>query len=240
MTNDTTLPACKLERAGFIGSAFLCLGLAVACGQAGAAGAVQTIAGPARVIDGDTLDVAGQRIRLEGIDAPETGQICTTATGASWSCGLAAAAALRKMTEAKDVACDSRGTDKYGRMLAVCYEDGAEINAELVRGGFAWAFIRYSQDYVFAEGEARAARAGIWQGPAQPAWDYRRQRWAVAEPQAPGGCAIKGNVSGKGRIFHTPWSPWYERVTIDPSRGDRWFCSEGEAMAAGWRAVAGG
>ena len=49
------------------------------------------------------------------------------------------------------------------------------------------------------------------------------------------GCAIKGNVTRNGRIYHMPWSPWYGQVTIDETQGKRWFCSETEAMAAGWR-----
>jgi hypothetical protein len=110
----------------------------------------------------------------------------------------------------------------------------------MVRQGLAWAFVKYSALYVAEEAAARQAKAGIWQGHATPAWEYRHREWMVAETAAPKGCAIKGNVSGKGRIFHMPWSPWYERVTVDEGRGERWFCSEGEALAAGWRPVAGG
>ena len=48
---------------------------------------------------------------------------------------------------------------------------------------------------------------------------------------------IKGNITDNGRIYHMPWSPWYGKVRIDPARGERWFCNENEAMAAGWRPV---
>jgi endonuclease YncB( thermonuclease family) len=218
------------------------LSLAAAGAAAGAAAlpsVVTTIAGPAVVVDGDTIEVSGQRIRLEGIDAPESGQTCSDAAGRAWNCGTAAAQTLRRILSGKDVVSDSRGLDKYGRMLGICYEEGLEINAELVRRGLAWAFVKYSQTYVAIEAEARQAMAGIWQGPAMPAWEYRHGRWNVAEQTAPNGCAIKGNISGKGRIFHMPWSPWYPQVTVDPSRGERWFCSESEAIAAGWRPVAG-
>ncbi len=229
------------KRAGFAVSAFFSFGIFGAHGvSAETGGAITTVSGHIVVVDGDTIEIGGERLRLEGIDAPETGQTCTTASGSTWKCGLAATQALRRLTDGKDVACDSRGRDKYGRMLGLCFADGVEINADLVRKGFAWAFVKYSALYVSDEALARSAKAGIWQGPATPAWDYRHRQWSVAETSAPEGCAIKGNVSGKGRIFHMPWSPWYERVTVDPARGERWFCSEGEALAAGWRPVAGG
>jgi hypothetical protein len=70
-----------------------------------------------------------------------------------------------------------------------------------------------------------------------PAWEFRARRWAVAESDAPRGCAIKGNVTKHGRIYHMPWSPWYMQIKIEPDKGKRWFCSEAEAVAAGWRPV---
>ena len=64
-----------------------------------------------------------------------------------------------------------------------------------------------------------------------------RKRWAAAEQQAPEGCAIKGNVTKHGSIYHMPWSPWYAQIKIEPDKGKRWFCTEAEALAAGWRPV---
>ncbi len=108
----------------------------------------------------------------------------------------------------------------------------------MVREGLAWAFVKYSQSYVQQEAEARLARVGIWQGDAEPAWVYREKRWAGAEQEAPKGCAIKGNVTEHGHIYHMPWSPWYGKVKIEETKGERWFCSESEAIAAGWRPAA--
>ena len=82
-----------------------------------------------------------------------------------------------------------------------------------------------------------AAGLGIWQGESKPAWEYRAKRWAAAEEKAPEGCAIKGNVTKNGRIYHMPWSPWYAQIRIEPDKGKRWFCTEAEALAAGWRPV---
>jgi endonuclease YncB( thermonuclease family) len=195
------------------------------------------VSGLATVIDGDTLDIDGRRVRLEGIDAPEIAQVCDKADGRSWACGRAAADALVSLTSRRRVTCRSDGTDKYDRMLGVCSVDGLEINAELVRRGLAWAFVKYSTSYLKQESEAKAASAGVWQGHAEPAWIYRENRWKVAEGDAPKGCAIKGNISEKGHIYHMPWSPWYGRVKVDPNRGERWFCSESEAKNAGWRSA---
>jgi Micrococcal nuclease (thermonuclease) homologs len=196
------------------------------------------LTGTATVIDGNTIDLKGQRIRLGGIDAPEMAQVCGMATGGSWACGREAANALVKLTGNRQVVCLSHGTDKYDRVLGVCSVDGVEINAELVRQGLAWAFVKYSTSYVKQETEAKAAAVGVWQGDAQPAWIYRENRWKTAEGDAPAGCAIKGNITENGHIYHMPWSPWYGRVKIEPNRGERWFCSEDEAKSASWRSAA--
>jgi endonuclease YncB( thermonuclease family) len=199
--------------------------------------APDAVVGIARVIDGDTIVVNETRVRLEGIDAPEAGQTCKRQWFGSWPCGAAASAALAQMMEGRTVSCDNRGLDKYGRTLGVCFVEGKDINALLVRQGYAWAFVKYSQSYVKEEAEARAQRIGIWQGEAMPAWEYRAKRWAAVEEQAPSGCAIKGNVTKHGRIYHMPWSPWYAQIKIEPEKGKRWFCTEAEALAAGWRPV---
>ncbi|MGE5266787.1 MAG: thermonuclease family protein [Deltaproteobacteria bacterium] len=194
-------------------------------------------AGRAVVVDGDTLDVGGQRVRLEGIDAPEMAQNCTRADGRPWDCGREAAEALTRLVDGREVTCRSEGQDKYDRTLGVCSVDGIDLNAEMVRRGLAWAFVKYSSTYVHEEGQAREARAGVWQGEAQAPWFYRENRWAVAESRAPDGCAIKGNISENGRVYHVPWSPWYGRVKVEPNRGERWFCSEAEAQKASWRSA---
>lgn len=193
------------------------------------------LSGEARVVDGDTIEIAATRIRLDGIDAPETGQTCQNAAGQTWDCGNAATRLLVSLTHALKVDCQLQSLDKYGRLLAVCSAGGLNLNSEMVKRGYAWAFVRYSRLYVPEEAQARAAKLGIWQGTAVPAWDYRAGRWNGATAEAPQGCAIKGNVSRSGLIYHMPWSPWYQRVAMSPERGTRWFCTEAEALAAGWR-----
>jgi endonuclease YncB( thermonuclease family) len=193
------------------------------------------VEGRARVLDGDTIEIASTRIRLEGIDAPEGGQTCPRAGGGIWRCGQEAAAELQKLIGRASVRCESRGTDTYGRTLGICFVGATDINAEMIRRGFAWAFVKYSRTYVTEEADARKRGIGIWQAPTTTAWDYRAGRWSTADNAIPGDCPIKGNITSNGRIYHMPWSPWYEKVRIDEGKGERWFCTEREALAAGWR-----
>lgn len=195
----------------------------------------EIISGRAQVIDGDTIAIGDVRIRLEGIDAPEASQQCNSQNIGKWSCGARATRELSALIGEREVECVSTGLDGYGRVLAICRVGRTELNAEMVRRGLAWAFVRYSRRLVEVEAEARKQRLGLWESENEPAWAYRARRWATAETAAPRGCAIKGNISSSGRIYHVPWGPHYESVRIDTSRGERWFCSEEEAIAAGWR-----
>jgi endonuclease YncB( thermonuclease family) len=148
----------------------------IAVGIVGAALSISggaSLTGYAHVIDGDTLSVSGTRVRLEGIDAPEAGQTCRRQNGFTWSCGASATAAIRSLVGGRHVTCKPRGSDRYGRTLATCFVDGQDINAAMVRQGYAWAYKRYSWAYVIEEMLAHYERAGIWEGDARPAWEYR-------------------------------------------------------------------
>jgi endonuclease YncB( thermonuclease family) len=101
------------------------------------------VAGPASVIDGDTLVVAGERIRLEGIDAPELRQDCT-AYGQQWACGRTSPEWLKEYLHGRQVECVGHARDRYRRLLAVCYVGGEDLNERLVREGWALNFRRYS------------------------------------------------------------------------------------------------
>jgi endonuclease YncB( thermonuclease family) len=125
----------------------------------GSAGLV--ITGRAAIIDGDTIEVGGRRIRLHGIDAPEMDQICHRA-GRPWRCGSDAAAALDRFIGGRRLACTELDVDRYGRSVAACTRDGQDVGDWMVRNGWAVAYRRFSEAYVGAEAEARAARRGIW------------------------------------------------------------------------------
>lgn len=173
-----------------------------------------------RVVDGDTIDIGATRYRLHGIDAPEAGQKCTGQSGKIWRCGKAAIAAFESaVLNTQHVACDNRGVDGNNRIIGVCTVDGLDINRWLVRNGYAWAFTKFSEDYVPDEKQAREAKLGVFQAPTQTPWEYRSARWEVAEQQSPDGCPIKGNISSNGQIYHPPWSPWYKRTKVSLAKG---------------------
>ena len=132
------------------------------------------IVGPAYVIDGDTIAIQGMRIRFYGIDAPESSQQCSDATGAEYSCGQDATAALDNMVRGQTVSCDQRDTDKYGRAVAICTANGTDLNAALVEAGLAVAYRHFSLICVGNEDSARQARRGLWAGSFEMPWDYRR------------------------------------------------------------------
>ncbi|MBZ4022252.1 succinoglycan biosynthesis protein [Rhodobacter sp. TJ_12] len=197
----------------------------------------EMVQGPARVIDGDTLAIGAVRVRLHGIDAPEKAQLCKDAAGRDWRCGAAATAALQRMTARGETRCVGEDYDRYDRLIATCQAGGRDLNRALVQEGFAEAYRKYSQDYVAAEAAARAAMRGIWAGAhLSPAAVRRGARLAGGDPP-PGACVIKGNISRAGRIFHTTASRDYAVTKIDTRKGERWFCTEAEARAAGWRPV---
>jgi endonuclease YncB( thermonuclease family) len=261
----------------------LLLAAAAATAQSDQSGSRPVFTGvPTRIADGDTLTLpGGTRIRFFGIDAPESDQTCKDAQGATYPCGQVATDALRSKIGSSEISCEQRDRDQYGRVVAVCslpQPDGSslDLNDWMVRQGNAVAYTRFTDDYVAAEEEARAARRGLWQGEFLLPWDYRRgtgqpvtadsfpgpgsvapspglaaEEAAAAAAGAPapadaltdaetaggpGPCLIKGNINRAGaKIYHVPGSPSYDQTQIDESQGERWFCSEEEAVAAGWR-----
>ena len=124
-----------------------------------------------RVIDGDTIQQGGTRWRLWGIDAPESKQWC-----GDYPAGVLATAALEKLIRGQTVACEDRGGDRYGRRIGLCRAGGDDLSKAMVRLGYAWAYLRYSRDYVGQEEQARADRLGVHLHGCQPAWEWRAER----------------------------------------------------------------
>jgi endonuclease YncB( thermonuclease family) len=133
------------------------------------------IVGKAWVIDGDTIDISGSRLRLQGIDAPESNQTCTDAGNRAWQCGRAATRELTELIAGRPLKCEALGLDHYRRVLAVCaLPDGSDVNAWMVRQG--WALAYYSAAYRSEEAQAHAAKRGIWSGSFMPPWEWRHRR----------------------------------------------------------------
>lgn len=152
------------------------------------AGVPSVVSGAAHVVDGDTLVVNGHdRIRLYGVDAPESKQLCTDSQKREYACGVAAKDALAKRVAAAGgkVRCAVRERDQYGRLVAACSlaapatGAGAEEDAGdfMVRRGMAVAYRKITAQYVAAEEYAKSRRAGVWQGEFEPPakWRYERR-----------------------------------------------------------------
>lgn len=192
------------------------------------------LSGLALIQDGDTFRIGTQVIRLNGIDAPENAQDCERG-GRSYNCGAKAENMLRSLLRG-GVSCSGTDYDAYDRLLADCNANGSDVSAAMVRSGWALAYRKYSTSYVPEEDSARSERTGMWAGSFIPAWEFRAAKWKGNDAPDPA-CPIKGNINRKGvRIYHAPWSRSYPRTKISLERGERWFCDEGEALAAGWRA----
>lgn len=207
----------------------------------------QSVRGPAKAVDGDSLSVGVIQVRLFGIDAPEFDQKCFD-NGTPIACGEMAKAQLQGMIGDGELSCFRETTDAYGRMVAVCRIVGVDVGKAMVEAGWATAFRKYSEDYVASEQRAQAKKVGIWAWDFQKPEDYRLAQQSKETPsqgtrnqsqakQAPrrwernGQCLIKGNHSRRGDwIYHLPGMPYY-----DATRAEDYFCTEEEALAAGYR-----
>jgi endonuclease YncB( thermonuclease family) len=144
--------------------------------------ALAELSGPPRIIDGDTLEVAGQRVRLFGVDAPELDQVCRRA-GHDYHCGTVARAALWDLVGGADVSCQPQGATpaQGGVVLATCSAGGVSLNEGMVRAGWALADPQAADRYRALQADAEQARRGLWRGEFEPPWQWR-QAPAAGEP----------------------------------------------------------
>lgn len=166
----------KLFRAGGLLALILSIALAwfLQPGRAATVKGPAILTGQASVIDGDTIEIHGERIRLEGIDAPESGQRCYSASDKLYRCGANAANALDAWIGSATVTCHIDGQDRYKRLLGTCEVRGESMQSWMVENGHALAYRQYSTQYVSAEHRAAAAKAGIWQGRFVNPADWRK------------------------------------------------------------------
>jgi len=223
----------------------------------------QSLAAGAIVRDGGTLEVAGVTYRLDGIDAPELDQLCIDEHADAWACGVEARDRLSSLIGGRQVRCEDLGlgTTYKKRHIGICIvdADNVSLNQLLVRQGLALNFEPYARGR-FREDEAAAKgnRRGLWKGcfvaPQEFRWgrkdgallgescrtDKDREIRAVLfpdEPAMPPGCSIKGKFAVRARftgnvgVYHLQACRSYPALT----KPDRWFCSEEDAQAAGFR-----
>jgi endonuclease YncB( thermonuclease family) len=218
-----------------------------------------SIEGPVtHYIDGDSIKIWKQSIRLIDIDTPEVAQDCINSTGKAFACGIEASNTLKRIIAKQQVRCVGDQVDRYKRLLATCYAGEVNINRELILRGWAVNY-RASEKYADEQSIAKANRKGLWAGEFLEPYKFRQRskdfdpKAEQANSYAPNAsdkmsardqsvsntaCNIKGNISSSGRIYHTPWgSRSYAKTRINLSAGERWFCSEAEAEKAGWRAA---
>ncbi|EAP97781.1 micrococcal nuclease-like protein [Janibacter sp. HTCC2649] len=205
-----------------------------------AAGADLAVVG---ITDGDTIKVLvngkTERVRLIGLDAPELkGAQCWSQKASSKMQSLVQG---RSVHLARDPSQADR--DRYGRLLRhVSTTDGQLVAQVLIEGGFARELTydgayEHRDAYQAAEKRAKAKRLGIWSATCAAPLAPPAPRATSAVPQKPsGGCVIKGNINSEGvKIYHVPGGGSYDQTVITESKGERWFCSEQDALDAGWR-----
>jgi endonuclease YncB( thermonuclease family) len=213
------------------------------------------------ITDADTLVLDGLVYRLDGIDAPETGQICLDAEGEIWRCGIDARDKVRKFVGERAVKCESKGFDTTyrNRRIGLCTVDGENLSEWIVKQGWAINSEPYARGrFKPAEADAKRAARGLWIGCfASPQnWRYSEKRDAALlgsrcpaneaetreklfprHPAMRDGCPVKGKsavrarITGHVGIYHVEGCRSYGAL----KKVDRWFCSEEEAQAEGYR-----
>lgn len=215
------------------------------------------VTGVPQIVDADTVYVGTQKVRLSGVDAPETEQVCLNSRGQNSNCGIEAKNRLQAHSGSRPWSCQLSGTDRYGRSLGTCSIEGEDVSRWLVRNGWALAFRRYSTAYIADEDYARDHKSGLWSGAFIAPWDWRHRSAkttilgaldvpadaqqklispkVAGDPPSPA-CVIKGNMGRRDQcIYHLPGGRFYDQLQMEPARSRRWFCSEAEADAAGCR-----
>ncbi len=207
-----------------------CTLLALASGSRPGLG--EEMSGDVWIIDADTLQIGSKIVHLAGIDAPELGQRCLLEEK-EWRCGLEAALALRKLVAFGGVTCSS---EEVGAMVTgACTAAGKDLAEALLSQGYVLAQPDAYPIYKSAQAAAQEGELGLWRGDFVRPEDWRRGARLPGESTDTVSCVVKGTVTAEEqKIFYIPSDEDYNAIAIDPARGERMFCSDDEAILAGW------
>lgn len=195
----------------------------------------EEIIGPVHVIDGDSIRIEKQEIRLNGIDAFEGKQMCRR-KDYDWPCGEIASDYLRGYIGDSPIRCTWKKRDQYRRALGRCFKGKKDIASQMARNGYALAYRKYSGAYVGEEINAKSERLGVWAGEFIPPWEWRRGKRLAGNELSDIDCPVKGNVNRKGRrIYHVKGWRDHSKVRINKDEGDQCFQTIEEAVKAGFR-----
>lgn len=194
----------------------------------------ERVEGRALAEDGGHIKIGKRLIRLDDIEALMPAQTCKTARGRTWRCGRSAKANLYRIIRRKTITCEITGKTNSGIDLANCKAGDKDVAGQLVGLGYAFSEQGIFAQYSNEENQARENKRGLWQGSALRPQDFRDNVWKKAAERAPDGCPIKGRVIRRKKLYALPWDSGYDRARIRERRGEKWFCSEQDAIAAGF------
>ena len=240
----------KLKTLIFKGTlSFLFLGVtgSYVVGQTAAVGPGlnKPLSGLGRTADGDTIMVGRKLVQLDGINAPELKQKCSDRQNRRYACGEKALKQMQKMVDGRQIMCNIRSENSFGRIIADCFANGQNVAEQMVKKGHAVARGLKGRDYLAFELKARKGQKGMWQGQFANSKVWRHGYTSQdgyngvvnfgGTFAGAGQCVIKGNKQASGNVYYMPWDEWYHRTQVRTNRGDRWFCSEKEAKRAGFK-----
>lgn len=193
------------------------------------------VSGRALAVTGDTIRLDGRLYVLAGIEAPEKGQSCLKGGNRSWRCGMASAEALGQRMRREVIVCKLTGSEDRGRPIARCRAGEQDLAAAQLKDGWAFSNGFFLSQYAGLEAEARKQKTGIWAGEAERPQVWRARLFEEAKRKAPNNCPVKGVQAATGPRYVMPWEDDYQRIKVRTPRGERWFCNEQDAQAAGYR-----
>ena len=128
-----------------------------------------------KILDGDTIHINKIKYRFHGIDAPEMKQICIDENNKNIKCGVLSKQKLVEKINHQKVNCKHITVDRYKRVVAECFVNNESLSGYLVKNGYAFAYRRYSDQFVQDEEYAKLNQLGLWKMKFDFPWEYRKK-----------------------------------------------------------------